>query len=183
MRSIATSKSAGSCCYLCYLLLSSTSKQRTYVGVTNDIQRRLRQHNGELVGGAKATRNGRPWNVWLTVEGFPTQKSTLQFEYMWKHMPPKQSHGKKSRLSKLAALLNKEQWTKQAPLASSIPLTVTIRQIPEEEELLLLEFVDKEFPEYINIQVLPSPSDDQQQQVDGNGNDDDDDDCDDDNDK
>ena len=173
MRS-ATSKS-GTSGYLCYLLLSSTSKQRTYVGVTNDIQRRLRQHNGYIVGGAKATRNGRPWNVWLTVEGFPTQTSSLQFEYMWKHMSPKKSHGKKSRLTKLHGLLNKEQWTKQAPIASSIPLTVNIRQISEEESLML-EFVDKEFPEYINIEIIQSPTDEQQRQVDDDADDDEDDD-------
>ena len=170
MRSATSRGGSG---YLCYLLLSSTSKQRTYVGVTNDVNRRLRQHNGCIVGGAKATRNGRPWNVWLTVEGFPTQKSSLQFEYMWKHMTPRKSHGKKSRLSKLHGLLNKEQWTKQAPLASSIPLTVNIRQIPEEESLLL-EFVDKKYPEYVNIHVIQPDEEQQQQQVDDDDDDDDD---------
>lgn len=31
-----------------------------YTGVTRDVQRRLRQHNGELVGGARYTANRRP---------------------------------------------------------------------------------------------------------------------------
>jgi putative endonuclease len=31
-----------------------------YTGVTTDIERRLRQHNGELTGGAKYTRLRRP---------------------------------------------------------------------------------------------------------------------------
>lgn len=31
-----------------------------YTGVTRDLQRRLRQHNGELVGGAAYTRSRRP---------------------------------------------------------------------------------------------------------------------------
>jgi len=30
----------------------------------------LRQHNGELKGGAKAASAGRPWNVACLVEGF-----------------------------------------------------------------------------------------------------------------
>lgn len=31
-----------------------------YAGVTTDIKKRLRQHNGEIVGGAKYTRAKRP---------------------------------------------------------------------------------------------------------------------------
>jgi len=34
-----------------------------YTGVTNNIDRRLRQHNGEIKGGAKFTRRSRPWTV------------------------------------------------------------------------------------------------------------------------
>ncbi len=45
-----------------YVLLSS-DKSRTYVGITTDVDRRLRQHNGEIVGGAKCTRANRPWAV------------------------------------------------------------------------------------------------------------------------
>ena len=42
-----------------YLLRSAAG--RTYVGITVDLDRRLAQHNGELPGGAKSTRGGRPW--------------------------------------------------------------------------------------------------------------------------
>jgi structure-specific endonuclease subunit SLX1 len=45
-----------------YVLVSTTIK-RTYVGVTTDVDRRARQHNGELGGGARATRAGRPWRI------------------------------------------------------------------------------------------------------------------------
>jgi len=36
-----------------YILQSKVAPTRTYVGVTNDIHRRLRQHNGHLAGGAR----------------------------------------------------------------------------------------------------------------------------------
>lgn len=44
-----------------YVLVSG--RGRTYVGIATDVARRLRQHNGELVGGARATRGHRPWAV------------------------------------------------------------------------------------------------------------------------
>lgn len=44
-----------------YVLVSR--RGRTYVGITTDVARRLRQHNGELVGGARATRAHRPWAI------------------------------------------------------------------------------------------------------------------------
>ena len=44
-------------------MLWSASRRRFYIGVTTGTLRRLRQHNGALKGGAKATRAGRPWRV------------------------------------------------------------------------------------------------------------------------
>ncbi|MGQ0721505.1 MAG: GIY-YIG nuclease family protein [Candidatus Eiseniibacteriota bacterium] len=45
-----------------YVLVSARG-DRTYVGVSTDAERRLSQHNGEVRGGAKATRAGRPWRL------------------------------------------------------------------------------------------------------------------------
>ncbi|KAK3223886.1 hypothetical protein Dsin_010911 [Dipteronia sinensis] len=44
-----------------YLILSTNTPIKTYVGVTTDFSRRLKQNNGELKGGAKASRIGRPF--------------------------------------------------------------------------------------------------------------------------
>lgn len=44
-------------------VLVSAGGDRTYVGVSTDAERRLSQHNGEIRGGAKATRAGRPWRL------------------------------------------------------------------------------------------------------------------------
>ncbi|WP_420555024.1 GIY-YIG nuclease family protein [Neptuniibacter marinus] len=50
-----------------------------YTGVTTDIQRRLRQHNGDLEGGAKYTRVRRPVQV-VWHEEQPNQSSACQRE-------------------------------------------------------------------------------------------------------
>lgn len=47
-------------------LLRSEALGNTYAGVAKDVERRLSQHNGEVVGGAKATRAGRPWELLAT---------------------------------------------------------------------------------------------------------------------
>ena len=49
--------------YLVYLLVN-TKNNCTYIGCTNNPIRRLRQHNGELVGGAKYTSSRKQDGVW-----------------------------------------------------------------------------------------------------------------------
>lgn len=51
-------------------VLASTVRTVTYVGCTNDVARRVRQHNGELSGGARFTRNWRPWKLAITYGPF-----------------------------------------------------------------------------------------------------------------
>mmetsp|Transcript_26981 Transcript_26981/g.40841 ORF Transcript_26981/g.40841 Transcript_26981/m.40841 type:complete len:143 (-) Transcript_26981:479-907(-) len=139
------------------------SSRRTYVGVTNNLDRRLRQHNGQIVGGAKATGVGRPWKCLLTVEGFPTKQSSLQFEWMWKHVGPKKSHGLSARLDKLQGVLQKDRWTQQAPLASSIPLLVNIRMQEEEIAMKVYKALHKDdgLPPYVNIKQREVDKDDE----------------------
>ncbi len=50
--------------YVVYVLIN-TSNNKTYVGITNNTVRRLRQHNGELVGGAKYTTNNKELGEWV----------------------------------------------------------------------------------------------------------------------
>jgi putative endonuclease len=45
-----------------YVLVSNV-KFRTYVGISTDPVRRIREHNGEEKGGAKSTRAARPWEL------------------------------------------------------------------------------------------------------------------------
>ena len=61
--------------------ITRKNRRRTYVGVTNDLKRRLRQHNGEIKGGAKATRGHSDWRALYTIRGFPDRTSALQWEW------------------------------------------------------------------------------------------------------
>lgn len=79
-----------------YLILSTNDPIKTYVGVTNDFSRRLKQHNGELKGGAKASRAGRPWVCTCIIRGFNGQSEACQFESMWKTCSRKLPRKKKN---------------------------------------------------------------------------------------
>ena len=101
-------------------LLISTSKT-TYVGATVDLDRRLRQHNGELVGGAKATKikvkKGEVWTRACYVSEFPTWQAALQFEWRWKRLGRKFSrkmYPLERRIKALKLLLSLEKSTTKA---------------------------------------------------------------------
>lgn len=77
--------------FFCYLLRAVTS-HRTYIGSTNDLHRRLQQHNGERSGGARSTR-GDQWCMVACVSGFASRRQALSFEYSWRrccrrYVPP-----------------------------------------------------------------------------------------------
>jgi predicted GIY-YIG superfamily endonuclease len=103
--------SPSDCSRHCVYLLNSLSKpQRTYVGYTVDLDRRVRQHNGELVGGAKYTQHGRPWKVIGYVTGFPTDSLALQFEWRMHHPQPRSGPGVAGRIKTLNRLLSDPKW-------------------------------------------------------------------------
>jgi predicted GIY-YIG superfamily endonuclease len=76
-----------------YLLLATPLRQATYVGATVDLDRRLRQHNKEIKGGATATgirvAKGDTWIRAAHVTGFPDWQAALQFEWRWKQLSRK----------------------------------------------------------------------------------------------
>jgi predicted GIY-YIG superfamily endonuclease len=106
----------------CYII---ENKKYTYVGVSNNVIKRLRAHNGEIKGGAKYTTSKGPgWKHICVINGFPTKIESLQFEWALKHIPPRNAGGIKNRIKKLIILLNKERWTSRAPLAETMPLQI-----------------------------------------------------------
>lgn|GEM_PF-828032 len=87
--------------HLCYILKSIVTG-RIYIGYTVDFDRRLRQHNGEIVGGAKKTQKGRPWIPVCLIKGFYEKSSAMRFEYRLQHY---KLRNKKNRLAELIQLV------------------------------------------------------------------------------
>lgn len=113
---IMTSIENGATNYNVYLLECSDTS--TYVGATVDLQHRLRQHNGEIKGGARATtikvKQGKQWKRILYITGFPDWKTALQFEWAFKFYSRKFLHCKnpmERRMRGLRQLLSMDKCT------------------------------------------------------------------------
>jgi structure-specific endonuclease subunit SLX1 len=102
-----------------YLLISTFGN--TYVGATVDLERRLRQHNKEIKGGAHATgikvAQGETWVRAAHVSGFPDWQAALQFEWRWKHLSrklPLKMNPLERRIKALKELIKLERSTSKA---------------------------------------------------------------------
>lgn len=107
--------------YYCYIIRSTNPSfsNLTYNGSTNNLFRRLRQHNGEIVGGAKATRNKGPWTYIAIWEGFQSHREALSCEWRIKHPTnsrkrPSKYNGVKGRIKSLELLIGLDCWTNQS---------------------------------------------------------------------
>jgi predicted GIY-YIG superfamily endonuclease len=76
-----------------YVYMLECTDGATYIGATVDLDRRLRQHNGEIKGGAKRTTSKlsatKSWTRVCYVSQFPDWSATLQFEWRWKQLSRK----------------------------------------------------------------------------------------------
>lgn len=136
----------------CYCLQNETGK--TYIGFTVDVDRRLRQHNREITGGARATAGSTDWKRTCFVHGFPTHRDALQFEWKWKHLSRK-SVGKtplQRRLEALQKLVSLEQSTSQATPFYQFPAPL---QIFAENQEVWNWFQDKEMRYAILVDHRP----------------------------
>jgi structure-specific endonuclease subunit SLX1 len=122
-------------------LLESTSGA-TYVGATVDPDRRLRQHNHEISGGAHATGAkvavGEIWDRVCYVSGFPTWSAALQFEWRFKQISrklPKQMVPYQRRMVALKKLLELERSTTKAVAYSDWPTAPEIHWENEQASL------------------------------------------------
>ena len=111
-----------------YLLLATPDRNATYVGATVDLERRLRQHNKEIKGGATATsikvEKGDIWIRAAYVQGFPDWQAALQFEWRWKQLSrklPAKMDPLLRRMTALKELLQLERPTTKAKAYSEWP--------------------------------------------------------------
>ena len=88
-------------------LLKNTENNRTYVGITNNLKRRIRQHNGDIKGGAKYTdrfKGNGIWKLILYVDNL-TKSKALSYERTIKNL---RRRGKgKTPLERRISLINK----------------------------------------------------------------------------
>lgn len=77
-----------------FVYMVQTAKGQLYTGISTDPDRRLRQHNGELAGGAKALRGKGPC-ILLYRQSAPDRSSASKLEYQLKQL---------SRAAKLALI-------------------------------------------------------------------------------
>lgn len=65
--------------YNCYLLVNENN--RTYIGITNNLEKRLKKHNNGT--GAKSTRMYKNWRYEIIIRNL-TKSDALKIEYKWK---------------------------------------------------------------------------------------------------
>ncbi len=126
-----------------YLLITNDEKA-TYVGATVDPDRRLRQHNGIIKGGARCTTAvaaaGRTWKHVCVIGHFPDNHAALQFEWRWKSLSRRKDimaiRGPLDRrLHALRILLDLDKPTSNAQLYSSYEQPLQINwSMPVAEE-------------------------------------------------
>lgn len=106
--------------FLVYLLKSD---KYSYVGMTNDFTRRLRQHNKEIKGGARYTSKRDSWYPVLIIDGFQDMKSAMQCEWRLK----RGKKGVDGRIRYLNDYLsNNDKWTSKSDLIKNQNLTYYI---------------------------------------------------------
>ena len=130
--------------WVCYLIYNNNC---SYVGITNNPLKRLRQHNQIIKGGAKYTKLiGHGWQYVCQIHGFKNKKDVLKFEWAVKHCNPRSKTGVINRIDKMFTTLNKEYWTKNSPSSINYNLRIVWYDIT----FLVNEY---QLPYYINQDI------------------------------
>ena len=111
-----------------YVYFIKSTNGSTYIGATIDLDKRIRQHNKEIKGGATATSikvcEGEAWSYHCYIENFPSWTEALKFEWRWKQISRQiqKSNSRQNpterRLEALSSLLALDRPTSRAILYS-----------------------------------------------------------------
>lgn len=123
--------------HYCYILYNDNNN-KTYNGYTVNPLRRIRQHNGELKGGAKYTTKSKvEWKYLLIIESEHFDKNNaLCFEWMLKYPTrkkpkPREFQGIMGRLKSLPLVLSYEKFENM-----NFQIKINILYLKETEEIL-----------------------------------------------
>lgn len=144
--------------YYCYLLRSqqTPTSKATYIGFSTHPEQRLRQHNGEIVAGARKTSRFRPWVHVAIIGGFPNKVVALQFEWQWQHPTKSRIVGNDSKtptkcgykhvLSNLSTLLSNRLWKRLNLTVSFANQTYVeeFKALHRHGDMFLVELIDYE---------------------------------------
>ena len=120
------------------LLWKNNNKFRTYNGMTNNIERRLRQHNNILKGGAKATTNmikkypDSEWKIICYISDFENKSEAMKAEWRirrpdFKKYKKKEFIGPEGRIRGLNYIINNsEKWTSTSKLIKDQKLIINL---------------------------------------------------------
>jgi len=144
----------------CYILRTKYEphRNRTYVGYTPKPKRRIRQHNQEIVGGARYTKRfgNKSWEFLAIVHGLPNKINALQCEWRLKHPDNRRRTNRKyfspkGRILGLSEVLKLEKWTNNSTILNS-EMNLKVYVIPDFYPILA---GDLEIPN--NIELLSEP--------------------------
>lgn len=137
--------------WCCYILRSENEehKNSTYNGMTNNIEQRIRKHNGYISGGAKATQHYRPWKIYCLITGFTNKIEAMQAEWKIRTVHgkrrPNKYNGVIGRIKGLNEIMKLEKFTGKSNKKIS--------------DMNLKIFIEKEYLQYLdeknaNIYIL-----------------------------
>ena len=104
--------------YYCYFIISNkNNKTKTYIGITNNLKKRIKQHNNELKGGAKSTKTSSKWSYHTIMGKFNNLSDAMSFEWYWKHQQTKNNKwihtksGINNKMKRLLELILEDKWS------------------------------------------------------------------------
>lgn len=144
--------------WYCYILRNKLEqfKHNTYNGSTNNPMRRLRQHNEEIKGGARATHGkGGAWEICAMLSGFPDHINALSCE--WRMKCPSGKPGKREskyqrvqgRISSLNEILPLERWTNKC-VVNNKDCRLKLHILQDVVKFLDMNII----PSYITVEVV-----------------------------